>query len=101
MVLVRTTVATEAQARALADAVVDEGLAACVHLVPIRSTYEWKGRREEGEEWLVEARATPRLARRLAARLAQDHPYELPLVETLKSTVNGAYGAWARKVQPK
>lgn len=96
MVLVRTTVATQAQAHALADALVEAGLAACVHVTAIHSTYRWKGRREEGEEWQVEARALPRRLRALQARMAEGHPYELPLVETLRVIVNPAYAKWAQ-----
>lgn len=96
MALVRTTVATEAQARVLADALVESRLAACVHLSRIRSTYMWKGRQEDGDEWLVEARALPRKTAAVQERMAEGHPYEVPLIETVKSSVNDEYGKWAR-----
>lgn len=96
MALVRTTLPAEAAARALAEALVADGLAACVHVAPLRSTYQWKGRREEAEEWLVEARALPRRAAAVRRRMLEGHPYEVPLVETVKSSVNDGYAAWAR-----
>lgn len=95
MALVRTTVATEAQANALADALVQAGTAACVHVLSIRSTYRWKGRQEEAEEWLVEARCTLRKAAAARRRMLEGHPYELPLVETLRCAVNAGYAKWA------
>lgn len=96
MALIRTTVATEAQARALADALVQEGAAACVHTMRIRSRYVWQGRQEEGDEWLVEARTLPRRVGQVQERMLTDHPYELPLVEVVKCSVNDAYAAWAK-----
>ncbi|MFO1533161.1 MAG: divalent-cation tolerance protein CutA [Thermoplasmatota archaeon] len=95
MLLVRTTVATEAQAHGLADRLVQSGLAACVHTGRIRSTYVWKGRQEDGDEWLVEARILPRHATAVRAALADGHPYEVPLVETVKVVVDAAYARWA------
>jgi periplasmic divalent cation tolerance protein len=97
MTLVRTTVATEAQAHALADALVQSALAACVHVTRIHSTYRWKGRQEEGDEWQVEARALPRKTAAVQKRMAEGHPYELPLIETVKCSVNDDYAKWARQ----
>jgi periplasmic divalent cation tolerance protein len=96
MLLVRTTVAKDAQARAIADALVGAGLAACVHVVPVRSSYVWKGRREDEGELLVEARVLPRHAKAAARRMREGHPYELPLIEVLKVTVGDDYAAWAK-----
>lgn len=68
-----------ASAEALARALVGEGLAACVNLLPgIRSIYRWKGELcSEGEVLLlIKTRADRREA--LGARIQQLHPYEVP-----------------------
>lgn len=96
MALVRTTLPAQAQANALADALVSAGLAACVHVTKVRSTYIWQGRQEETDEWLVEARTLTRRAAQAEARMLEGHPYEVPLVEMLKCNVSGAYLAWAK-----
>jgi len=54
---VATTVATESAAAALSEVLVDERLAACVHVIgPIRSIYRWKGAVERSNEWLCLAK---------------------------------------------
>lgn len=68
-------------AERLARALVEEGLAACVNVVPgLRSIYRWNGEVQSDEEVLMIAKTT---AARLAAareRLVALHPYETPEV---------------------
>jgi periplasmic divalent cation tolerance protein len=97
MALVRTTLPSRDAADALARLLVNAGLAACVHVQPVRSTYRWEGAVEEAEEWLVEARAVETRAVAVREAMLADHPYEVPLVETLTVTgIPDAYLKWAR-----
>jgi len=96
MALVRTTVGTEAQARELADRLVDGRLAACVHVSRVQSSYVWKGRREDATEWLVEARVLAGRTAKAADAMRERHPYELPLVECVMVWVDGDYVRWAK-----
>lgn len=94
LVLVRTTVGREADARSLADRLLDAG-AACVHTSKVSSRYDWKGKREAADEWLVEARTTIGGEDLVRRAMAEGHPYDLPLIESWRVEVNGAYAAWA------
>lgn len=97
MALVRTTLPSRAAADALAQQLVNSGLAACVHVQAVRSTYRWKDAVEEAEEWLVEARALESRAVAVREAMLADHPYEVPLVEALTVTgIPDAYLKWAR-----
>lgn len=97
MALVRTTVGRRDHADALARQLVNGGLAACVHLQEIRSVYRWQGKVEEQREWLVEARALESRAVAVREAMLADHPYEVPLVETLTATgIPKEYLDWAR-----
>jgi periplasmic divalent cation tolerance protein len=97
MALVRTTVDSRDAADALARQLVNGGLAACVHVQEVRSTYRWQGKVEEQAEWLVEARALDSRAVAVREAMLADHPYEVPMVETLVSTgLSKAYLDWAR-----
>jgi len=99
MVLVRTTLGSEAAARALARRLVEAGKACCVHVSGIESFYRWEGRTEEAAEWLVEARAPAPLVDALRDAMLADHPYGTPLVEVVgETTVPPAYAAWAERV---
>jgi len=87
-----------ASAQALARALVDERLAACVNRVPgVRSTYRWQGEViDDGEELLLIKTTAARLPA-LKARLPQLHPYEVPeLVAVPVADGHDAYLDWVR-----
>ena len=67
------------QATAVARALVEERLAACVNVLPaMTSIYRWEGAvQQDAEEQVVIKTSTDRLGA-LEARLRQLHPYELP-----------------------
>jgi periplasmic divalent cation tolerance protein len=97
MALVRTTVGSRSHANDLARQLVNGGLAACVHVQEVRSIYKWDGKLEEQQEWLVEARALESRAVAVREAMLADHPYDVPLVETLTSTgIPKEYLDWAR-----
>ena len=76
---VHVTMPDAAQATALARALVDEGLAACVNLVPgVKSIYQWEGRTQEEEEVLCLIKTRPAVFDRARARILELHPYEVP-----------------------
>ena len=63
----------------IAEALVHEGLAACVNVLPgIHSVYRWHGAVEHAEEVLLLAKTTRVRMDALQARLLELHPYELP-----------------------
>lgn len=68
-----------ASADALALALVEERLAACVNCLPgLRSVYRWQGSVEQAEEVLLLIKTTTERLPALTARLRALHPYELP-----------------------
>jgi periplasmic divalent cation tolerance protein len=89
----------EAVGDALAAALVEEGLAACVNVMPpMRSVYRWQGTIERDVERQVVIKTTRDRVPAIQARLGQLHPYELP--EFLVVTVAGgseAYLDWMTK----
>jgi periplasmic divalent cation tolerance protein len=95
LILVRTTVASDAHAQGLAQALVEQGLAACVHAWPIQSSYLWKGKTVHEREVLVEARTTRDKEVAVRRCMAKGHPYELPLIESIPVEVNNDYAKWA------
>jgi periplasmic divalent cation tolerance protein len=101
LILVRTTVGTDAHAQGLAQALVESGLAACVHASTIQSSYLWKGKTVHGREVLVEARTTPERELEIRRVMAKGHPYEMPLIESIPVEVNMEYARWAAAPQPR
>lgn len=65
----------------LAWLLVEERLAACVNVLACESTYRWEGEVVEDPESVLLAKTTDAAFDRLAARVVEAHPYEVPCVE--------------------
>lgn len=77
--LVLTNLPDAASARALAEHVVTEHLAACVNiLAPCRSVYRWQGKVEDAEEVPLLMKTSADRYAALEAAIRARHPYELP-----------------------
>ncbi|HVV84367.1 MAG TPA: divalent-cation tolerance protein CutA [Kofleriaceae bacterium] len=79
VVLVLSTVPPDDRGAAMARALVEERLAACVNLVPgLRSIYRWQGQVCDDAEALAIIKTTRDRLPALLHRLPALHPYELP-----------------------
>jgi periplasmic divalent cation tolerance protein len=79
--LVLTTVARAEDAERIAEALVEERLAACVNVLPgVRSIYRWKGAVEREEERLLVVKTRADRFAALRDRVLALHPYEVPEV---------------------
>jgi len=98
-VVVLTTVGADFDARALAHALVDLRLAACVNILDrVQSVYRWEGSvTEDGEQLLVIKTAEDRLAP-LREELFRRHPYSVPELIVLPiAETSDSYGAWLQE----
>ncbi len=78
-ILVLTTVGSEAEARTIANALVERKLAACANILPrIQSIYRWQGKVEESEEYLLLVKTTQDQFAKLREAIAELHSYEMP-----------------------
>ena len=95
-VLILTTVGPDFDAGALAHALVEKRLAACVNIVDrVRSVYRWEGKvSDEGEQLLIIKTSGERVAE-LRKELFRLHPYEVPEFVVLRfEETSDAYRAW-------
>ena len=68
-------------AEALASALVEKKLAACVNILPgITSVYSWQGKIEKGKEVLLVIKTRRECYESVEALIREQHPYELPEV---------------------
>ncbi len=83
----------------IARALVEEGLVACVNLVPgVRSIYRWEGAVEDDAEVLLVVKTRADRAGDLVDRVVELHPYDLPEVVLLPAVGgNPPYLAWVRE----
>lgn len=77
--IVWTTVPDSKNAKNIAQTVVTERLAACVHCFPAgRSVYRWNDAIEENDEQVLMIKTTPKQLDALECRLRELHPYDVP-----------------------
>lgn len=93
--LVVTTLATRADALALAHALVGLRLAACAQIEAIESVYRWQGAVQQEGEFRLLAKTTPARYADVEAAIRQRHPYALPAIHALAvDRADAAYAAW-------
>jgi periplasmic divalent cation tolerance protein len=62
----------------IAKVLVEERLAACVNVFPVKSYYIWEGKLSEDEEELMIIKTTQEAAKNIKARILELHSYKLP-----------------------
>ena len=74
-----TTTEKKEEAEIISRQVVEKRLAACVQIIgPITSTYWWKEKVEQTEEWLCIMKSKRDLYKDLEQAIMSIHPYEVP-----------------------
>jgi periplasmic divalent cation tolerance protein len=97
IVQLTVSVPTEEAGAAIAGALLDPRLAACVQVLgPMTSRYWWEGEREESTEWLLLAKTREDLVDRAVEALVAAHPYDVP--EVLATPVSGGNPDYLRWV---
>jgi periplasmic divalent cation tolerance protein len=84
--VVWVTVGSEAQGQAIAQAIVGEGLAACVNLFPVQSIYRWAGAVQQDQEWQLVIKTDLDQFQALSDRVQHLHSYDLPEIIALPIT---------------
>lgn len=94
---VTTTVGSPADARALARAILQRRLAACVQLEEgLTSFYRWEGKECEDAEVRLTIKTRCEAEASLRELFAAEHPYELPQFVAWRGRGSPAYAAWVR-----
>jgi periplasmic divalent cation tolerance protein len=97
-VLVLSNAPDEAVATRIADALVSEGLAACVNIgAPVRSVYRWQDAVEKATEIPLTIKTTIAKQANLIERLVALHPYDVP--EAIVVPIIGGYAPYLNWVR--
>lgn len=82
-----SSVPSRAVAKALADGLVGDRLAACVATLPgVSSTYRWEGKIETEEELLLLIKTRAELMDKVSAFVRKNHPYDVPELIAVPAT---------------
>ncbi len=95
-ILVTTAINTQEGAQKIAQFIVHNRLAACVHVAgPITSTYWWQGKMEVETEWTCAAKTRKELYSRLEQAIRVNHPYDEPEIVAVPITAGStSYLQW-------
>ena len=90
-----TTVGTQAEARQMAAALVERGLAACAQISAIESFYTWNGTLANEAEFRVLFKTKATLYDALEQAIRELHAYELPAIHACAvERIHPPYAAW-------
>lgn len=82
----------------IARLAVDARLAACAHILPMRSIYRWKDEVEDEGEWSVSLKSRSDLFERLSSLIREAHSYELPAIMWRPCGADAETAAWIAEV---
>jgi periplasmic divalent cation tolerance protein len=77
-IVVILSTAPPADSTAMAKALLDGRLVACVNVIPVRSFYRWKGGVCDDAEHLLIIKTTKEKSGEVIAAIRAIHPYEVP-----------------------
>lgn len=89
LAVLTTSVGSEDEAHAIARALVEGRLAACVQLGAIRSVYRWSGEVEEAAEWMLTAKIREEDYLAAEAAILALHSYQVP--EIVMAPITGGF----------
>jgi len=98
-IVVFVTCGSEEEGLKIANALVEEHLAACVNLIsPIRSIYRWEGQIWHEKEWLLIIKTQKHRFEELERKVKSLHSYSVPEIISLPIVEgSSAYLDWIRE----
>ncbi len=96
LIQIITTTDSDTDANAIAQALLESKLAACVSITsPIKSMYLWNGKPEESMEWQCIIKTRADLFDQVAELIRSKHSYDIPEIVAIPVVaVNQEYLDW-------
>jgi periplasmic divalent cation tolerance protein len=82
-VVIFITASNEKEAKNISDTLVQERLAACTNLTPVRSTFFWSGKIEHENEFLLIVKTRKERVDDIITRVKELHSYSVPEIIAL------------------
>jgi periplasmic divalent cation tolerance protein len=94
MLIAFTTTDKRSVAYKIANDLINNGLAACVQIVKIKSFYIWKGKKEKADEYLIIIKTNKKVLSKLEKRIKDLSNYGLPEFVYIKAFASKDYEKW-------
>ncbi len=82
---------TQTVAMQIVKTLLESRLAGCGNIYPSKSMYQWQGKMETEDEWVVVIKTLPECYTIAVEKITNLHPYEVPAILDWKVGVNPAY----------
>ena len=98
MIIIQTTVDDDKKAKELIKLLVETNKIACGTFHEIQSSYKWKEKLVEEQEFEISMYTKASLMREVVGNIAERHPYELPKITVLEPVYTlPEYDEWVSK----
>lgn len=98
MILILVSFETNEDAEKCANYLIDNKLAACVEVYPVKNFYVWKGEKVAADEVSGIIKTDDRYFDKVRTALEKLLPYETPqIIEIKAENVNGSYSKWLKE----
>ena len=98
MIIIKTSTDSHKTMKVIANALLNNKLAACVNMIPrMRSKYVMDGRITEAREVILLIKTTKKLEGKVYKTIKEHHNYEIPEISTIQtSKVDKDYENWLK-----
>ncbi|MFH1316240.1 MAG: divalent-cation tolerance protein CutA [Candidatus Woesearchaeota archaeon] len=97
MILIYITCKDREEAKKLSKILLEKRLIACSNLFPVESMYWWKGKIEDQDEYALIAKSTEDKFNKIKETVKQNHSYDIPCIEMIKTSANKRYEEWVKE----
>lgn len=102
MIVVFVTFESKEDAETVANYLIDNHIAACVSIVPVKSFYIWKGEKMSTQEYEGIIKTTEEQFENIKQVFAKLLPYEIPQIIAVPVVkVNDSYEKWLKEAVRK
>jgi len=95
--MVYITFPSKKEAKRLAKILINKKVAVCCNIFPIESNYWWKGKIEDGKEFVLIAKTLNKKVKQLKEIVKEEHPSTIPFIGVLDAEVNEEYFEWMKE----
>lgn len=81
--LVYITAGSMKEAEKISFMLVNEKLAACTNIFPVKSVYKWKNKIEKTDEFAIIAKTISNNVKEIIKKVKETHSYEVPCIITI------------------
>ena len=94
MIFVYITCSSAGEARKISMHLLKNKLVACTNVLPVDSSYWWKGKIESRKEWMIVAKSVKNNFGKIKIEVKKIHSYDVPEIVAVDAEANEEYSHW-------